>query len=200
MAVFCVEIVFPFWGFPFLAMSMSSCEQSRQFGPWSIHTVVFHHIFCFLGFIVFLFVVMLPLLFLAKVIIISLLLLMFHFGLILIHLQNHQYYESFYSFLVIVIIIIIIGEFYIPILADGFRLKSVWQQVSSNPKEFWPVSTILLFWWSLLVLLFPSPPVPIPICPVGWGCRIHWLHLCIGVRPSQRASCYDTKQSDMRFQ
>ena len=20
-------------------------------------------------------------------------------------------------------------------------------------------------------------------CPVGWGCRIHWLHLCRGVRP-----------------
>ena len=21
-------------------------------------------------------------------------------------------------------------------------------------------------------------------CPVGWGCRIHWLYLCRGVRPS----------------
>ena len=21
------------------------------------------------------------------------------------------------------------------------------------------------------------------ICPVSWGCRIHWLHLCRGVRP-----------------
>ena len=20
-------------------------------------------------------------------------------------------------------------------------------------------------------------------CPVGWGCRIHWLHFCRGVRP-----------------
>ena len=23
-------------------------------------------------------------------------------------------------------------------------------------------------------------------CPVGWGCRIHWLHLCRGVRPPAR--------------
>ena len=21
------------------------------------------------------------------------------------------------------------------------------------------------------------------LCPVGWGCRIHWLHFCWGVRP-----------------
>ena len=34
------------------------------------------------------------------------------------------------------------------------------------------------------------------IGPIGWGCRIHWLHLCTGVRPSQRVSWYDTKQSD----
>ena len=35
-------------------------------------------------------------------------------------------------------------------------------------------------------------------CPVGWGCRIHWLLLCRGVRPSPPNECpgYDTKQSD----
>ena len=35
-------------------------------------------------------------------------------------------------------------------------------------------------------------------CPVGWGCRIHRLLLCRGVRPHpQRESwIYDTKQSD----
>ena len=32
--------------------------------------------------------------------------------------------------------------------------------------------------------------------PVGWGCRIHWLHLCKGIRYSQRVSWYDIKQSD----
>ena len=26
------------------------------------------------------------------------------------------------------------------------------------------------------------------ICPVGWGCRIHRLLLCRGVRPLQRVS------------
>ena len=34
-------------------------------------------------------------------------------------------------------------------------------------------------------------------CPVSWGCRIHWLHLCRGVRPPlTKCPGYDTKQSD----
>ena len=36
-------------------------------------------------------------------------------------------------------------------------------------------------------------------CPVGWGCRIHWLLLCRGVRPpitTTECPGYDTKQSD----
>ena len=33
-------------------------------------------------------------------------------------------------------------------------------------------------------------------CPVGWGCRIHRLLLCRGVRPPQWVSWYDTQQSD----
>ena len=35
-------------------------------------------------------------------------------------------------------------------------------------------------------------------CPVSWGCRIHWLHLCKGIRLPPRNECpgYDTKQSD----
>ena len=37
-----------------------------------------------------------------------------------------------------------------------------------------------------------------PICPVGWGCRIHWLLLCRGVKTPLPSKCpeYDTKQSD----
>ena len=36
-------------------------------------------------------------------------------------------------------------------------------------------------------------------CPVGWGCRIHRLHLCRGVKPHpQWVSWYDTKQSDSK--
>ena len=34
------------------------------------------------------------------------------------------------------------------------------------------------------------------ICPVGWGCRIHRLHLCRGLRPLHESPGYDTKQSD----
>ena len=34
-------------------------------------------------------------------------------------------------------------------------------------------------------------------CPVSWGCRIHWLHLCRGVRPPpNECPGYNTKQSD----
>ena len=36
-----------------------------------------------------------------------------------------------------------------------------------------------------------------PFCPICWGCRIHWLHLCRGTKPSNiECSGYDTKQSD----
>ena len=35
-------------------------------------------------------------------------------------------------------------------------------------------------------------------CPVGWGCRIHRLLLCRGVRPPpNECPGYDTKQSDV---
>ena len=35
-------------------------------------------------------------------------------------------------------------------------------------------------------------------CPVGWGCRIHRLLLCRGVRSPRSNECpeFDTKQSD----
>ena len=33
-------------------------------------------------------------------------------------------------------------------------------------------------------------------CPLGLGCRIHWLFLSRGVRLPKRASWYDTKQFD----
>ena len=36
-------------------------------------------------------------------------------------------------------------------------------------------------------------------CPVGWGCRIHWLHLYRGVRPPNECPRYDTEQSDDEF-
>ena len=41
-----------------------------------------------------------------------------------------------------------------------------------------------------------SRPLP-STCPVGWGCRIHRLHLCRGVRPHpNECPGYETKQSD----
>ena len=39
------------------------------------------------------------------------------------------------------------------------------------------------------------------ICPVSWGCRIHWLHLCRGVRPRPN-ECPDMTLNNLmvRFQ
>ena len=45
--------------------------------------------------------------------------------------------------------------------------------------------------WKITVLTFNSV-----YCPVGWGCRIHRLHHCRGVMPSNECRGYDTKQSD----
>ena len=33
-------------------------------------------------------------------------------------------------------------------------------------------------------------------CPVDWTCRIHRLHICRGVRPTNESPGYDIKQSD----
>ena len=35
----------------------------------------------------------------------------------------------------------------------------------------------------LLYKLTSTPNILKTICPVGWGCRIHWLHLYRGIRP-----------------
>ena len=54
---------------------------------------------------------------------------------------------------------------------------------------------------SLPGLLWPRGESPDRVlsmgCPVGWGCRIHRLLLCRGVRPpANECPGYDTKQSD----
>ena len=62
---------------------------------------------------------------------------------------------------------------------------------------FQPTLIVLL----VVYILFPSvlqylDPIS-STCPVGWGCRIHWLHLCRGVKPPpNECPGYDTKQSD----
>ena len=57
-------------------------------------------------------------------------------------------------------------------------------------------------WLKLLLAYAPSQPSSktstsrTTYCPVGWGCRIHWLHLCREVIPHNACPGYDTKQSD----
>ena len=52
----------------------------------------------------------------------------------------------------------------------------------------------LTFKWSLVSW---TPGIYLS-CPVGWGWRMHWLHLSRGVRPPPLHECpgYNTKQSD----
>ena len=61
---------------------------------------------------------------------------------------------------------------------------------------FYPGKKICFnFWHNLLFFstIFPikktSFCIPSAMCPAGWGCRIHRLHLCGGVRLHQRFSC-----------
>ena len=46
---------------------------------------------------------------------------------------------------------------------------------------------------------FHKSPIRPPNCPVGWGCRIHWLDLFRGLRhlPNE-CPWYDIKQSDSK--
>ena len=62
----------------------------------------------------------------------------------------------------------------------------------SRKGHVWEVS------WGLNKLQHIDPQFLCLYCPVSWGCRIHWLHLCRGVRPPPPNECprYDTKQSD----
>ena len=53
-----------------------------------------------------------------------------------------------------------------------------------------------VFLYIYIYIVMEVMVVRIGDCPVGWGCRIHWLHLCRGVRPPNECPGYDTKQSD----
>ena len=51
--------------------------------------------------------------------------------------------------------------------------------------------------WSAIYIAKVICDNQILLCPVGWGCRIHRLILCRGVRaPHNECSGYDTKESD----
>ena len=52
------------------------------------------------------------------------------------------------------------------------------------------INAFIIFWLCTPVCTYPTP------CPVGWGCRIHRLLLCRGVRPPNECPECDTKQSD----
>ena len=60
------------------------------------------------------------------------------------------------------------------------------------------VSLVLLLALFLLVQVMVSKKTTTNVCPVGWGCRIHQLHFCRGVKKKPPNECpgYNTKQSN----
>ena len=65
----------------------------------------------------------------------------------------------------------------------------------------WAITDLFTFFKCLIFgkLIYSVVLVTIKHCPVGWGCRIHWLPLCRGVRPPpplNECPAYNTKQSD----
>ena len=44
------------------------------------------------------------------------------------------------------------------------------------------------WWWYMYISLYH---IHVLLCSVGWGCRIHWLLLCRGVRPPPPTSVLD---------
>ena len=71
--------------------------------------------------------------------------------------------------------------------------------VENNPKQLdMPLKSIsqsVIFNCSLCHI-FCLKNVTLKHCPVSWGCRIHRLLLCRGVRPPNECPGYDTEQFD----
>ena len=65
--------------------------------------------------------------------------------------------------------------------------NNVWQVISRHIKLS-----------NLFILISTKNPANLfnDSLPVGWGCRIHRLLLCRGVRPPNECSGYDSKRSD----
>ena len=67
-----------------------------------------------------------------------------------------------------------------------------------NPSFAWPVGWGCRIHRLLLCRGVRQPTMSVLDGPVGWGCRIHWLLLDRGIRPLNECPVYDTKQSDSK--
>ena len=77
----------------------------------------------------------------------------------------------------------------------GVLMLEVWPTCFTWP---FPKSGAHYMFWQSVVLKSGQVTSPSWVCPVGWGYRIHWLHLGRGVRPHPTNECpgYNTKQCD----
>ena len=87
-----------------------------------------------------------------------------------------------------------------PFFFNLFLLSSSVSCLSPSLSSFLSFSFPLAFLTTLFCLYLPLHlfiNASFISCPVSWGFRIHWLHLCRGVRPHpNECPIYNTKQSD----
>ena len=64
----------------------------------------------------------------------------------------------------------------------GLTSKVLVFTFSFKSKEVCLISSFSIHFWTYIKWV-PHDPWQSLLCPVSWGCRIHWLQLCRGVRP-----------------
>ena len=73
------------------------------------------------------------------------------------------------------------------------RVKPSQASTSAAKPNIHGLKLLIYIWWDQLDVVYyellnqPKPSQEIT-CPVGWGCRIHRLHLCRGIRLPQWVS------------
>ena len=72
----------------------------------------------------------------------------------------------------------------------------LYNKVGDHSALYSTLNSSLIIWPSILYISIMQGECN----QVSWGCRIHWLHLCRGVRLTNEYSGYDINQSDGKVQ
>ena len=91
-----------------------------------------------------------------------------------------------------------------PKLNSSYRMDTLYplRKIFQNHKLHSPYKIFAIFKRIFIIKDAKSIEIWIFFCPVGWGCRIHWLHLCRRVRPPTSNECPDMTLNNLmvRFQ
>ena len=67
------------------------------------------------------------------------------------------------------------------------KLTAIRSEVQFLVKKLFNLAFTNVVYTNLVHRATPQIWTPKDDCPVSWGCRIHWLHLCRGVRPTLKS-------------